>query len=68
MNEEQFNSDLRKFLKQFGVTAQREIERVVWKAVEEATLDPNTPLKARAKLEVEGMDIDLVVEHDLRLS
>ena len=29
MNEEVFNLELRKFLKRFGVTAQREIERRV---------------------------------------
>ena len=29
MNEDKFNMSLRKFLKQVGVTSQREIERVV---------------------------------------
>jgi hypothetical protein len=33
MNEEVFNLDLRKFLKRFGVTAQREIERAVADAI-----------------------------------
>ncbi len=29
MNEDQFNMSMRKFLKQVGVTSQREIERIV---------------------------------------
>ena len=68
MNEEQFNADLRKFLKRFGVTAQREIERVVWKGLEDGTLSAATPLKARARLQVEGLELDLVIEEDIRLS
>lgn len=35
MNEDAFNLSIRKFLKQFGVAAQREIER----AVEQALVD-----------------------------
>ena len=38
MNDDVFNLDLRKFLKRFGVTAQREIERAVTEAVENGTL------------------------------
>jgi hypothetical protein len=68
MNEEQFNTDLRKFLKHFGVTAQREIEQAVRKAAEEGALDESRPLKARAKLQVDGIDVDFVVDHDIRLS
>ncbi len=68
MNEEQFNADLRKFLKRFGVTAQREIERAVQKGLEAGTLSTTTTLKARASLQVEGLELDLVVEEDIRLA
>lgn len=68
MNEEQFNMDIRKFLKQFGVNAQREIERAVWAAIEEGDLAGDETLTARAKLSVDGLDVDLVVEENLRLS
>ena len=33
MNEDQFNTSLRKFLKQVGVTSQREIEKAVRDAI-----------------------------------
>lgn len=68
MNEEQFNHDLRKFLKTFGVTAQREIEKAVWAAVEAGTLAADAPLIARAHLTVAGLDVDLVIEEELKLS
>ena len=68
MNEEQFNADLRKFLKRFGVSAQREIEKAVWAGIESGALTGNETLKARARLEVEGVELDLVVEDDIRLS
>jgi hypothetical protein len=68
MNEETFNMDLRKFLKTFGVGAQRELEQAVRKAIESGALNVSTTVKARAKLEVEGLDVDFVVEEDLRIA
>ena len=50
MNEEVFNLDLRKFLKRFGVTAQREIERAVADAIERGTLTGSETLVVRATL------------------
>ncbi len=34
MNDDKFNMEIRKFLKQVGVTSQREIEHTVIKAIE----------------------------------
>ena len=50
MNEDVFNLDLRKFLKRFGVTAQREIERAVSEAIERGTLTGSETLVVRATL------------------
>ena len=68
MNEEQFNMDLRKFLKQFGVNAQREVERVVQRGLETGALSGRTTLKVRARLEIEESESALVIEEDLRIS
>ena len=38
MNEDVFNASIRKFLKTLGVTAQREIEKAVRKALEDGKL------------------------------
>ena len=68
MNEEQFNMDLRKFLKQFGVNAQREIERVVQREQEAGALVGQATIKVRARLEIEGVESNLVIEEELRIS
>ncbi|HEV2749210.1 MAG TPA: DUF6494 family protein [Gemmatimonadales bacterium] len=68
MNEEAFNLSVRKFLKQFGVMAQREIERSVDTALATGKLKGTETLKARARLEIQGLPTDLVIEQDITLS
>jgi hypothetical protein len=62
MNEDKFNMSLRKFLKQVGVTSQREIERVV----RENGLEKGK-LKVRIVLTADGTSLNHVVEEDLDL-
>jgi len=62
MNDDKFNMSLRKFLKQVGVTSQREIERVV----RENGLDKGK-LKVRMVLTAAGTSLNHVVEEDLDL-
>ena len=57
LNDEHFHADLRKFLKTFGVTAQRELEQAVRQALAAGTV-PAPPLRAGARLEVEGVALD----------
>lgn len=68
MNEEAFNISVRKFLKNFGVTAQREIEKSVDAAMKAGKLKGTETLKARARLEIQGLPTDLVVEQDITLA
>ncbi len=68
MNEEAFNLSVRSFLKQFGVSAQREIERSVRAAVSGGKLKGSETLKARARLEIQGLPTDLVIEQDIKLA
>ncbi len=55
MNDERFNMDMRKFLKTFGVTAQREMERAVEAGIESGRLKGSETLKVRAVLTIEGL-------------
>ena len=55
MDEERFNLDVRKFLKHFGVTAQREIEKAVAAGLADGRLKGTETIKARAILEIEGL-------------
>jgi hypothetical protein len=67
VHDETFNLEIRKFLKQFGVTAQREIERGVAAARGAGTLKGNETLKTRAVLTVEGLGTLATIDGDIRL-
>jgi hypothetical protein len=55
VEEEVFNLELRKFLKRFGVTAQREIEKAVETALRERKLAGNETLPVHATLTIPGV-------------
>ena len=50
MDEERFNLELRKFLKRFGITAQREIEKGVLAALEAHAVADDAVLPVYATL------------------
>ena len=54
MNEDLFNTEMRKFLKEFGVTSQREIEKAVYGWRDEGTLAQHGRITVRAILEIDG--------------
>ncbi len=67
MNDETFNLELRKFLKHFGVTAQREIERAVGAARGSGKLRGDETLRTHAVLSVEGLGTIATIDGDIRL-
>ncbi|GJE04679.1 DUF6494 family protein [Methylobacterium isbiliense] len=62
MDEDRFNIELRKFLKEVGVTSQREIERVA----REGLASGNT-LKLRMTLTAENAPLQHVIERTIVL-
>jgi hypothetical protein len=62
MDEDRFNIDIRKFLKEVGVTSQREIERVV----REGQVKGGT-LKLRMTLTAENTALQHVVERTINV-
>ena len=64
MDEDAFNLSTRKFLKNLGVTAQREIERGVRDRIEAGSLEGDERLPARAVVRIEGID-EIVVEGEI---
>jgi len=62
MDDDKFNMSLRKFLKQVGVTSQREIERIV----REKHLNEGK-LKVKIVLTAAGTDLNHVVEEEIVL-
>lgn len=64
MNEEKLNQSIRKFLKQVGVTSQREIELAVRAASEKNSL-PDRALPIKVTLECPMLDLKHDVEGQL---
>ncbi|MFI4909740.1 MAG: DUF6494 family protein, partial [Steroidobacterales bacterium] len=60
MNEEAFNLSVRKFLKSFGLNAQREIEQAVAKALASGKINGTGSLPGKVTLEIPGLS--LIVE------
>ena len=68
MDEDVFNLAIRRFLKEVGVTSQRQIEIAVRKAVATGQLRGDETLKARATVVLEGVDLRHEVEGEIVLS
>ena len=67
MQDDTFNLEIRKFLKQFGITAQREIERAVEAGRRSGALRGSEILAARAVLTIEGLGPVATVDGSIRL-
>lgn len=68
MDEDAFNISIRKFLKHFGVTAQREIESAIRRGIEQGKLRGDESVPVRATLIVEGLLRDFQIEGNITLS
>ena len=67
MNEDVFNMSLRKFLKQVGVTSQREIEKAVRDAVDSGALPGGQAIKARVTVSVDEIGLQHRIEGEIDL-
>jgi hypothetical protein len=68
MDEERFNLSLRKLLKHFGVTAQREVEKAVQAGLESGKLTGREVLQARIEMKVDGLPTEIAVEGRIELA
>lgn len=57
MNEDTFNMEIRRYLKQVGITSQREIEHAVLKAVADGKLTGSESIEVKMTLEVAVLDV-----------
>jgi len=65
IDEDRLNIEIRKFLKQVGVTSQREIEKAVRDALEAGTFPDSGKLDAKMTLVVPALGIEHVVDREL---
>ncbi len=68
MDADVFNMQIRKFLKQVGVTSQREIESAVRAAVEDGRLKGDETITARMTLTIETLGLSKDIEGKIALS
>lgn len=68
LDEDRFNLSLRRFLKQVGITSQREIEALVRDGERHgALIGDRSKLRVRMELTVEGTGLKHVVEDEIDL-
>ena len=67
MNEDVFNTSLRKFLKQVGITSQREIEKAVREAIASGRLKGNEKLPAKMVLTLGGVSLKHEISDEIEL-
>jgi hypothetical protein len=67
MDPEALNLSIRKFLKHFGVTAQREIEQAVQRGLSDGTLRGHEAIPVRATLVVGGLVRDFSIDGEIAL-
>ena len=68
MDEEIFNMQIRKFLKNVGVTSQREIENAVRAGLEDGTLKGEKTIRAKVTLSIETLGVNVDIEGDIDLA
>ena len=67
MNEDVFNTSLRKFLKQVGITSQREIEKAVREAIASGRIKGHEKLPAKMVLTLGGVSLKHEVSGEIEL-
>jgi hypothetical protein len=67
MNEDVLNGSIRKFLKTLGVSAQREIEKAVRKALADGKLRGNEKFAAKATVTIGGIGLSHEINGQIEL-
>lgn len=68
MDEEQFNMNIRRYLKKVGITSQREIENAVRDAMGSGELTGNETLSVKVRLEIGDVDLAIDIDGDIGLN
>jgi hypothetical protein len=67
MNEDTLNIEIRKYLKNVGITSQREIEHAVLKAVEAGKLNGSETITVKMTLDVPAVGVSHSIEGTIAL-
>lgn len=67
MNEDTLNIEVRKYLKNVGITSQREIEHAVLKAVEAGKLNGSECIEVKMTLDAPAIGVNHCIEGKIAL-
>jgi hypothetical protein len=67
MNEDTLNIEIRKYLKNVGITSQREIEHAVLKAVEAGKLNGSESIEIKMTLDAPAIGVSHCIEGKIAL-
>ncbi len=68
MDDDVFNMQIRRFLKNVGVTSQREIETAVRDALASGRLKDNETVGVRITLTIDSLGVSKVIDGDIKLT
>ena len=68
MNEDLFNLQVRKFLKNVGVTSQREIENAIRSALDSGQITEKSIIKANIRLTIDDLNLAKDIDGTIQLS
>ena len=67
MNDDQFNMNIRKFLKKVGITSQREIENAVRTAIDSGDLQGDESLGVKVTLAIGAVNLTVDIDGEIGL-
>ena len=67
MDNDQFNMNIRKYLKKVGITSQREIENAVRNAVDDGRYKGDETLQVKVTLSISDLDLNIDINGEIRL-
>ena len=67
MDNDQFNMNIRKYLKKVGITSQREIENAVRSAIDDGRYKGDETLQVKVTLSISDLDLNFDINGEIRL-
>ena len=67
MDNDQFNMNIRKYLKKVGITSQREIENAVRSAIDDGRYKGDETLQVKVTLSISDLDVNVDINGEIGL-
>jgi hypothetical protein len=68
MDDDQFNINIRKYLKKVGITSQREIENAVRSAIDNELIEGDESLGVKVRLSIDALNLSVDIDGEINLS